>query len=248
MSADEGLIEAIRYDVRRMHETWMELVYPRQLDASDTVLGKWRPAGGLSLHLYRAWSGIGAPVVLVLYPLVLLGYFVRFQTRRVNLTAVKLGLPGILGLFIVVWGGLALLVKFQFADALTSGGVTAIVAASGVAVVSAALSYLTWRVGGRATTVILAYPFAMTAIFLPPVVAALFSRAVADVVLTRSDSIARWFVFEGPELFGVVDYLVENFERDAFAHVIIWFAVSVPIGWILGLVVTLADLVRPTGE
>jgi hypothetical protein len=43
-------------------------------------------------------------------------------------------------------------------------------------------------------------------------------------------------------------YLVENYDRDEFAHVIIWFAASFPVGWILGTVVTLADLVRPTPD
>jgi hypothetical protein len=46
----------------------------------------------------------------------------------------------------------------------------------------------------------------------------------------------------------VETYLVENFERDGLAHVIIWFGASVPVGWVLGFVVTLADLVRPTGD
>jgi hypothetical protein len=92
----------------------------------------------------------------------------------------------------------------------------------------------------------MAYPFAMTALFLPPVVAALYSEAVAEVVLTRSDSLASWSLDQMPAL--VETYLVENFERDGFAHVIIWFGVSVPVGWVLGFVVTLADLVRPTAD
>jgi len=245
---DPGIVDAVRFDLKRMHETWMELVYPRQRNAEHTVLGKWKPQGGASLYFYRAWSTIGAPLVGLIYPFVLLGYFLRFQTRRINVTALKLGLPGILGLFVLLWGGLAALAKFQFASALDAGGVTAIIAASAVAIVAAALSYVCYRLGGRVVTVLLAYPFAMTAIFLPPVVAALFSTAVADVVLTRSDSLARWFVFQGPDLFGAKAFLVENFERDEFAHVIIWFAVSIPVGWLLGTLVTLADLVRPTDE
>jgi hypothetical protein len=248
MAADQGLVAAVRWDVRRMHETWMEFVYPRQRGAEQTVLGKWKPQGGLSLYLYRLWSAIGTPVVGVVYPLVLLGYFLRFQTRRINLAAVSLGAAGVVALFVVLWGGLALAAKFAFADQLSAGGVTAVAAASGVAIVAAGLSYGFWRLDGRIVTVLFAYPFAMTAIFLPPVVAALFSTAVADVVLTRSDNLAQWFVFQGPDLFGLTAFLVENFERDQFAHVIIWFAVSIPVGWILGTLVTLADLVRPTEQ
>ncbi|MFB6233239.1 MAG: hypothetical protein ABEH61_03175 [Haloarculaceae archaeon] len=243
---DQGLGDAIRFDLKRMHETWMEVVYPRQRDAEETVLGKWTPDEGLQVYLYRLWSTLGVPVVAVLYPLVLFGYFVRFQTRRVNITAVRLGFLGVVLLFVLVWGLLSALVAFQLEAQVASGGVTAIVAASGVAVLSSALAYGFWALDGRPVTVLFAYPFAMTAVFLPPVVAALYSEAVAEVVLTRSDSLASWSLDQMPVL--VEDYLVENFDRDSFAHVIIWFGVSIPVGWVLGIVVTLADLVRPTGD
>jgi hypothetical protein len=243
---DEGLADAVRFDLRRMHETWMEFVYPRQRDAADTVLGKWKPNGGIQLYLYRLWSALGTPVVAIAYPLVLFGYFVRFQTRRLGLTAVRLGFVGVVLLFVLVWGGLSVLVAFPLADAVSSGGVVAIVAASSVAVVSAALAFGFWWLDGRPVTVLFAYPFAMTAVFLPPVVAALYSEAVAGVVLTRSDSLASWSLDRMPAL--VETYLVENFERDELAHVIIWFGVSVPVGWVLGTVVALADLVRPTAD
>lgn len=247
-ASEQGLVGAIKHDLRVMHETWMEFVFPRQRGASNTVLGKWQPQETGEVISYRLWSAFGVPSVALVYPLVLVGYFVRFQTRRINLTAVRLGLVGVIGLFALLWGGLTAIAYFQFPNAFTDGGITAIVAASAVAIVSAALSFGFWRLGGRFVTVLLAYPFAMTAIFLPPIVAALFSTAVADVVLTRSDSIWQWFVFEGPALFGLVDYLVENYDRDELAHVVIWFAVSVPVGWALGTVVTLADLLRPTVE
>lgn len=243
---EQGLVEAIKFDLRRMHETWMEVVYPRQRGAEDTVLGKWTPDGGLQLYLYRLWSVIGTPVVAIFYPLVLFGYFFRFQTRRLNVTAVRLGFVGVVGLFVLLWGALSALVAFPLSDAVSSGGVVAIIAASSVAVVSAALSFVFWWLDGRPVTVLFAYPFAMTAIFLPPVVAGLYSEAVADIVLTRSDSLASWSLDQMPAM--IETYLAENFERDEFAHVIIWFGVSIPTGWILGILVTLADLVRPTGD
>jgi hypothetical protein len=247
-AGQQGIADAIRFDLVRMHETWMEFVFPRQRGAEGTVLGKWRPEEGYERVLYRAWSVVGVPIVGLVYPFVLLGYILRFQTRRVTLTARRLGWIGVVVLFAVLWGALSLLAKFQFADALTGGGVTAIVAASGVAVLSAALAFAFWRIDGRVVTVALAYPFAVTAIFLPPVVAALYSTAVADVVLDSSDSLARWFLATGPDVAGVKTYLVENFEREGFAYVLMWFGISVPLGWVLGVLVTLADLVRPTPE
>jgi hypothetical protein len=244
--SEQGLTDAIKYDVRVMHETWMEFVYPRQRGAEDTVLGKWQPEGTRQTLFYRLWSALGVPVVSIVYPLVLLGYFLRFQTRKINVTAVRLGFFGVVGMFLLLWGGLAAVIYFQFQDALTEGGATAVAAASGVAILSSALSYLFWRLDGRPITVLFAYPFAVTAIFLPPVVAALFSAALGDVILDSSDSLATWYVDEGPDPYGVVDYLVENFDRQEAHHVIIWFAISVPVGWILGILVTLADLIRPT--
>ena len=245
---EQGLRDAVRFDLRRMHETWMEFVYPRQRGADDTVLGKWEPDGGLQLYLYRLWSALGVPVVALVYPVVLFGYFVRFQTRKLNVTAVRLGFVGVVLVFVLLWGVLSLLVAFPLADAVSAGGVIAVVAASSVAVVSSALAFGFWVLDGRPITVLFAYPFAMTAIFLPPVVAALYSTAVADIVLTQSDSLAQWLLDYGPDVAGVKTYLIENFEREGFAYVIMWFGISVPVGWILGIVVTLADLVRPTDE
>ena len=91
----DGIAAAVRFDLKRMHETWMEFIYPRQRSVEGTVLGKWQPDGGLSLVLYRLWSIVGAPVVALVYPLVLLGYFVRFQTRRLNTTALSIGFVGV---------------------------------------------------------------------------------------------------------------------------------------------------------
>ena len=244
---EQGLADAIRYDVRVMHETWMEFLFPRQRGATDTILGKWQPEETGEVISYRLWSALGVPVISIVYPLVLLGYFFRYQTRKINVTAVRLGFFGVVLMFTVLWGGLAALVYLQFGSAFDEGGTVAIAAASGVAVLSSALSYGFWHLDGRPLTVLLAYPFAITALFLPPVVAALFSTALADIIVA-SDSLASWFVNEGPSLWGAIDYLERNFERQSYHHVIIWFVVSFPVGWILGTIVSLADLVRPTGE
>jgi hypothetical protein len=244
---NQGLAGAIRFDLVRLHETWMEFVYPRQRGAEDTVLGKWQPSGGREALFYRLWSVLGVPAVALSYPFVLFGYFVRFQSRRVTLTAQRLGVVGVLAVFVLLWGGLSAVVRFDVVS-FDAGAFVAIAAASGVAVASAGLAYGFWRLGGRVVTVLLAYPFATTAIFLPPVVAALYSTALAEVVLSGTDSLAIWFVESGPDLFGLTDYLVEQFDLRGPAYVALWFGIAVPLGWLLGGVVTLADLVRPTGD
>lgn len=241
---DPGIVGGIQIDLKRLHETWMELVYPRQRGADHTVLGKWKPKSQAQLVLYRVWSALGVPVIAVVYPLVLLGTIIRFQTRRIDGTATRLGVLGVVLLSLIVWGALTVLAKFQLD--LDTGGFVAVVAASVVATISAALAVGTHRIGGRGTTVLLSYPFAVTAIFLPPVVAALFSQDIASVVIPQSDQISRWLLDNVAKPAGVYDYLAANYEREGLAYAFIWIGISIPIGWILGVLVTLADLVRPT--
>jgi len=243
VGSEQGIAGGVRIDLKRLHETWMELVYPRQRGADNTVLGKWTPDSQFGMALYRLWSIVGVPVIAIVYPLVLLGAFLRFQTRRVDSTATRLGVVGVVLLSILVWGALIALARFRLD--LAAGGITAIAAASGVATVAAALAVFTRRIDGRLVTVLLSYPFGVTAIFLPPVVAALFSPAVADTVIPLSDDLARWLLFNVMDPIGAGDYLRANFEREGAAHALIWLGISIPLGWLLGILVTLADLVRP---
>jgi len=240
----DGVIAGLRIDLRRLHETWMELVYPRQRGAGDTVLGTWQPDTQLGMVLYRAWSALGVPVIALVYPLVLLGAFVRFQTRRIGRTAASIGLLGVVGLSLVVWGALAALARFELA--LVSGGFLAIALAGGVATVSAALAVGTKSAGGRATTVLLAYPFAMTALFLPPVVAALFSKTLAAIVLPNSTALAQWLLDNALAPVGLAETFSRTFDLEGLGYVVMWLAISFPLGWVLGTLVSLADLVRPT--
>jgi hypothetical protein len=198
------------------------------------------------MALYRVWSALGMPIIGVIYPLVLFGTIIRFQTRRISGTATRLGLIGVVVLSVVVWGGLTALAQFELD--LIAGGALAIAIAGGVATASAALAVGARAVGGRGTTVLLAYPFAMTAIFLPPVVLALTSKTLAQSVLTGSDAIARWILFDLLGENRIAEFFIQNFEREGVAYVLMWLGVSFPLGWLLGVLVTLADLVRPTDD
>ena len=240
---EQGLVDAIKYDLRIMHETWMEVFFPRQRGAADTVLGKWKPETTRETVTYRLWYALGVPAIAILYPLVLLGYFFRYQTRKINVTAARLGFFGVVILFTLLWGGLTALVYFQLQPMLEEGAVVAMAAASVVAVASSAIAYAFWRLGGRGTTVLLAYPFAMTALFLPPVVAALFYEPLGEVIIDNGDDLFRWMFQTGPEV--ITEPLGDRFDREQHHHAIIWFAISFPIGWLLGTIVTLADLIRP---
>jgi len=47
---------------------------------------------------------------------------------------------------------------------------------------------------------------------------------------------------------GVAEFLRSRFTLVGFAYVGMWFGLAVPVGWLLGLLVTLADFVRPAPE
>jgi len=241
--ARDGVIDGIRVDVVRFHETWMELLFPRQRGATHSVLGKWRPTTTADAVKYRVWGAVGALVVALVYPLVLVGFAVRFHARRADSTATTIGLLGVLLVTLVLWGALTALARARFGVE----GFLAVAAASLVAVVSSGLAYVFARVDGRPVTVLLAYPFGMTAVFLPPVVAALYSPTLAAAVFDPSTDLAAWFL-DTVAPGRLARLLRSRYELEGIAYVLMWFGIAVPLGWLLGILVTLADVVRPKDD
>jgi len=244
----QGVVEAVRFDLNKFHETWMELLYPRQRGASDTVLGKWQPQTTREKITYNVWAALGALAVAVLYPLALFGVVVRFHARKIDVSVQKLGAVGVVLLTILLWGGLSALVEFRLQAQFSSREANAIIAASVVAILSSALAVLFRSVGGRITTVVFAYPFGMTAIFLPPVVAALVSDDIAQFSILYAEQIAELARAQVLEPVGLRDEFADRFDMTEFAYVLIWVGISVPLGWLLGTTVALADFIRPTDE
>lgn len=239
-----GLVEAIRIDLVRLHETWMELVFPRQLNPSQ-VLGKWSPKTTPQQVAYYGWATLGIPLVALGYPLLLLGFTTRYYAARLDSAGARLGILGVVGVSLLAWG---VLTAAAWLRNFSASGMVAVVAASLVATASAALAVIFSRVGGRRTSVLLAYPAAVTALFLPPVVAALYSPTLAQVVFPSSESLAIWLLDNLLVVGGVNDLLRQRFTLQGMGYVLMWFALAVPAGWFLGGLVALADLVRPTGE
>lgn len=243
-TSQSGIVDGVRYDLVWMHQTWMELFFPRQRSTGSSVLGRWQPESAREKVTYYPWKGLGVPVVGLLYPLVLLGYFLRFQSRRLDYTATRLGKIGVFALFLVLWGGLTALARIRF----TPAGFFAVAAASSVAVLSSVLALLFRRIDGRVTTVVIAYPLAVTALFLPPVVAALYSPMLAEMIFPRSERIAIWLL-DNPLAFADLNtYLRTKYDLSGVAYAGMWFGIAIPVGWFLGVLVTLADLVRPTAR
>lgn len=237
-----GVVSGVRADVAQLHEHWMAVVFPR-VQQTHSVVGQWRPDGALKQGLFYVWGLFGALALLLTYPLLLFGFATRFLVRRVDSTATRLGAVGVVVLTAVVWGLLTAFVWLQ--STFSAEAFVAVAAASVVAVLSAGLAALFTRVGGRAVTVLLAYPAAMNALFLPPVVTALYSPTLAGTVLTESTTLAEWLL-DNLLVVGDLNTLIrERFELEGAAYVAMWFGIALPVGWLLGLLVTLADVVRP---
>ena len=219
----------------------MELFFPRQRGTESSVLGKWRPSSTTGKVAYRAWSAVGAPVIALLYPFALAGFALRYYTRKIDGTATRIGVVGVVLISALAWGGLTALARVRF----STDGFLAVAAAGSVATVAAALAHLTGTRGGRASTVALAYPFAMTALFLPPVVAALYSPTLSQTIFPKSYTLAVWILDNPLDVWNVNTFIREQFTLEGLGYVGMWFALAVPIGWFVGLLVSLADVVRP---
>lgn len=242
-SSRPGLIQAIRIDLVRLHETWMGLIFPRQRDTKHSVLGKWKPSSTMGMAKYRTWGVLGVIILLLLYPLAVIGLATRFYSSRIDKSAASLGFIGVLGVSIIVWGALS---AAAYVSKISFEGFIAVVAAGGVASISAVLALFFTRIDGRFTTVVFAYPFGVTALFLPPVVAALYSPTLASVVFPRTESIAIWLLDNVLTYRNINAYIRANFDLEGLAYVGMWFGIAVPVGWLLGILVTLANVVRPT--
>jgi hypothetical protein len=236
-----GVVTGIRYDLRTLHTLWMSIVFPQMRGDPHPVTGPWSPETSRQRALYAVWGLFGALGLFVVYPLAVLGLATRVYVRGFDRTATRLGVVGVAVLSVVVWGALTALARFRFSPE----GFLAVGAAGAVATVSAVLAYGFARVGGRGTSVLFAYPFAVTAIFLPPVVAALYSPTLAGAIFPRSESLAIWLLDNVLSVGGVNTLLRQRFDLIGYAYVGMWAGISVPLGWILGVLVTLANLVRP---
>ena len=243
-SEERSFVDDLKVDLSRFHRRWMGLVFPRQVGYEDSPMGRWTPDTQGERYRFLAWGALGALVVGLTYPFVLLGVATRFYARKFDALAAWLGVIGVILATGAAWGALALYARAQF----TQEGFLAVAAAGSVAVVSAALAMLFRYLDGRPVTVLLAYPFGVTAVFLPPVVAALYSPTLADLVFPRSESLAAYVLDTYLAQFGLAEPIRDRFDLVGVAYVAMWFGIAVPVGWALGILVSLANLIRPTAD
>ncbi len=240
-SGGGGVVGAIRTDLQRLHGAWMEFVFPRQRGRGHSVMGKWKPETLPQKIGYHGWSALGTIGLVLLYPLTVLGLATRYYAAKLDSTRTRLGIVGVTGVAVLGWGALTVSAYIQ----LPFDAFLAVAAASGVATLSTALAAGFSKIGGRPVSVLLAYPFAMTALFLPPVVAALVTPSLEAIVLEPSYDFAVWVLDNVLFVGGLNEALRANFELEGIAYAGMWVGLSFPLGWFLGLVIALANIVRP---
>ena len=194
------------------------------------------------------------------FPLVAAGMLVTYRKHFLwggILFAAGLGL-NILANHIQMSYYLALTIPF-FAIAelirdIRRGQIIHFLKASGILIVAAGLAAGFSKIGGRFVSVVFAYPFAMTAIFLPPVVAGLLTPSISNLVLDPSYDLAVWILDTFLSVGGINETLRGAFDLETFGeqwgvaglgYVLMWLGISVPLGWFLGVLVALANLIRP---
>ena len=235
-------VEAARIDLAAIHAAWMALTFPREFVGEHAVVENWTPRTRRGLAAFRAWAALGVLVMVVLYPLNVVGLATRYYARRLDRTSASLGVAGVVGLSLLAWG---VLTAATYVSPIAFEGFVAVAIAGVVATASAVFALYFTRRGGRASTVALGYPFGVTALFLPPVVAALYSPTLAAFVFPRSESIAIWILDNLLSVGGLAAFIRASYELEGLAYVGMWFGIAVPLGWGLGLLVTYANAVRP---
>ncbi|GGM59682.1 hypothetical protein J2752_001690 [Halarchaeum rubridurum] len=239
MGTSPDLLAAVKIDLVRLLGAWLDLAFDRPAD--EYAARGWRPDGAATRVAFWCWYALGAVLVAASYPFVLLGFWVRYVAHQLDRIAAGLGVLVVVGVVALVWGGLTALAW----DRLPTAGFRAVLAASVVATVSVGCCWAFARHRSRALTLLLAYPFGVAAVFLPPVTAALFSPTLGNVVLPGSTSLAAWLLDNVLGVAGLAATIRARFDLAGFAFVGMWFGFAIPIGWALGLLVTVADAVRP---
>lgn len=235
-----AVVTDVRTDLRRLLQGWRGLVFPRQT-SPHPVTGRWRPTSPIGTIGFWMWTAIGIPLIAVGYPLAVLGLGVRYAARTTEGIAAGVGILVVVLGTAIVWGLLTVLAWFRF----PMQGFQAVLAASIVGTVATVFAWGFSRVDGHPVSVALAYPFAVAAVLLPPVTAALYSPTLGAILLPGSESLAVWLLDNVLSIAALDTVLRREFQLVGFGFLGMWFGLSVPIGWGLGGLVTLAHVLRP---
>lgn len=236
-SPDTETIRSAQADVTRLIERWMGLLFPRQTDQS--VLGKWRPRTLIGRLEYRGWWLLGLPIVAGAYVLALIGTPIRYAVRGISDAGEHLGFARIVGLA----GVLAVVTTGAAWFWLSTAGVVVVGTAAGLATLSVVGMVLSARYGGRATTILLAYPFGLLAISLIPGTVFMVSTGRIDPIWQPArDTFLSLPTGVTPLSVVTTQSLADPLLGIGFVR---WIGLLVMVGWGIGTLVLVTDIVRP---
>lgn len=237
-----GVARSIRVDLGRLHAVWMRLLFDTALRDDYSVVEGWQPGSNRERLSMWLWQALGVVPIAVTYPVSVLGVATRYYAHRLDRWTASLGLAGVTLVSMVAW---AMLTVLTYLSPIAVEGLIAVAIAGVVATVSAVLAFLVNRHGGRGVRLALGYPLGVTALFLPPVVASLYSPTLASVVFPRSTSLAIVLLDTVLQVGGLAGFIRATFELEGVAYVAMWFGLAFPVGWLIGGIVSLGNVIRP---
>lgn len=227
-------------DARILHDYWMDTMYSRHTDPHP-VLGKSKPETTSKIILYYLWFLIGVVFVVITYPISYIGIITKVYAvdNILNFVESK-GIIRSLILLSIVWLILSVVSYFLQPTETTY----AVVAASIIAVLSAIISYITYLTGDDRIKIAIGYPAGYTALLLPPVVFSVLSPVLGQMVLDTSLEVTLFLKENIAEPLGIREFFSNNFDLEGIGHIILWLNISFIVGWITGLSVQLAKIIR----
>lgn len=229
---------SIRRDINTVHSYWMSTMFDDQKQPHP-VAGKKIPTGKVQTSIYLIWSILGYPVSAIGYLLAVVGNILKIFVDRIVSKADDWGISSVFLLALLMWlsVGIAVFYFYQQEDAI------AFAISSTVGLLSLVISFVAREIGSAKTTVMVAYPTAYTAVFLPPVSAALIVPEIASTVFPLSTDVANYILNSVIVFDSIEDSLRSTFNLIGFSHLILWTAISITLGWSTGICVKSAELV-----
>lgn len=159
-----------------------------------------------------------------------IGLFFGWIDKWRTLTNTHMRSMGVVaGITFVFWGISVVYGAFEYG----TSGLVALIGASLIAVVTGAVATLFYLAPGRVKTVALTHPFGVSTVFLPATVIALNEPAFSSF-LYDSALFAEFIIDTFLAPIGLDTFFRTTFDLDGSSYLVMWFAISFPIGWVLG--------------
>jgi hypothetical protein len=159
-----------------------------------------------------------------------IGLFFGWIDKWRTLTNTHMRSMGVVaGVTLLFWGISVIYGAFEYG----TSGLVALIGASLIAVVTGAVATLFYLAPGRVKTVAITHPFAISTLFLPATVIALNEPAFSGF-LYDSALFAEFIINTFLAPIGLETFFRTTFDLNGSSYLVMWFAISFPVGWIFG--------------